>query len=187
MNIWLDIDNSEHIPFYKLLTSELQRRGHMVIVTAVDEKKVKETLEISKFYAEVIGKVISIFGFLEDQSKIWRSTKLYDYLVSKRVDVAFSHGSTLISSYNCAYLKIPLILFLNDINKKINWSYLYNLNVSFIVQNPFIEKLLIEHGIAKKKITVCKSFQKIDPSDSRSIEEICIYMESFFHSRDVKA
>ena len=187
MHIWIDIDNPKHVPFYKLLTSELKHRGHETIVTAQDSREVKKALEEHKFNVQIIGKFISLFGLLEHQSATWRSNKLYYFLISKKIDIAFSLGSSFISSYNCYYLKIPIIVFLSNENKKINWAYINSNKVFFIVHNASAEKLLLENGIAKKKIITCNFFQEIANPGFKAIEELCSSIETLSNFRDISA
>jgi hypothetical protein len=36
VKIWIDIDNTPHVPFFIPIIRELEKRGHSVVVTASD-------------------------------------------------------------------------------------------------------------------------------------------------------
>ncbi|MBN1479177.1 DUF354 domain-containing protein [candidate division KSB1 bacterium] len=39
--IWIDLDNSPHVPFFSPITAELQRRGYKLVLTARNAYQVK--------------------------------------------------------------------------------------------------------------------------------------------------
>jgi len=45
MKIWIDLDNTPHVPFFKPIIRELERCGHTVAVTARDAFQVCEMAE----------------------------------------------------------------------------------------------------------------------------------------------
>ena len=51
--IWIDLDNSPHVPFFRPIIDELRARGYDLFVTARDAYQVRELLE----YYGVDGKV----------------------------------------------------------------------------------------------------------------------------------
>ena len=186
MRLWIDINDPKYVPFYKLLCTELKHRGHEVILTAQDSANVKKTLEEYKFNAKVLGKFISFFGLLEYQANLWRSAVIYDYLINRKIDIAFSLGSSFMA-YNCTYLKIPLVLFFNNLDKKIHWTHFYHEKAFFIVSSSLLEKLLLDKGISKKKIIICKFIPNIDNPEFKSIEEFCSSIEALNNFRDLSA
>ena len=42
MKIWIDLDNTPHVPFFKPIIRELENRGHTVVLTARDAFQVCE-------------------------------------------------------------------------------------------------------------------------------------------------
>jgi len=42
MKIWIDLDNTPHVPFFKPIIRELEKRGHEVVLTARDAFQVCE-------------------------------------------------------------------------------------------------------------------------------------------------
>src|SRR6266700_1252309 len=53
--IWIDIDNSPHVPFFIPIIEELKARGYEVMLTARDLYQVCELLKFFHLECEVIG------------------------------------------------------------------------------------------------------------------------------------
>ena len=54
--IWIDIDNSPHVPFFIPIIEELRKRGDEVILTARDAYQVRELLELYRLPCKVVGR-----------------------------------------------------------------------------------------------------------------------------------
>ena len=54
--IWIDLDNSPHVPFFKPIIEELQARGIPLVLTARDAFQVTELVELYKIRCVTIGK-----------------------------------------------------------------------------------------------------------------------------------
>jgi predicted glycosyltransferase len=106
--IWIDLDNSPHVPFFLPIIDELQNRGYRVILTARDSYQVCELLEFHHISCRVIGghwgknRVLKIFGTL------LRAAQLMPLIMRKKIDLAVSHGSR--AQLLCSFvLRIPTI------------------------------------------------------------------------------
>jgi predicted glycosyltransferase len=44
--VWIDLENSPHVPFFKPIIEELERRGYSVLVTARDCFQVCELADL---------------------------------------------------------------------------------------------------------------------------------------------
>ena len=53
--VWIDLDNSPHVPFFAPIIEELKKRGVAVTLTARDAYQVRELLSFYKMNCEVIG------------------------------------------------------------------------------------------------------------------------------------
>lgn len=93
VRIWIDLDNTPHVPFFIPIIRELERRDHQVILTArdafqvcelADEKGIQYT-KIGHHYGKNPTK--KIFGLL------WRSLQLLPFCIRQRPVLALSHGS----------------------------------------------------------------------------------------------
>ena len=91
--IWIDLDNSPHVPLFRPVIEEFDRRGVECVVTARDYAQTKGLLELWGIPHRVIGKhggknkarkVLNLFE---------RASQLRKYIAGRSVDLALSHGS----------------------------------------------------------------------------------------------
>jgi predicted glycosyltransferase len=107
--IWIDIDNSPHVPFFLPIIEELKNRGAEVVLTARDIYQVCELLEFFKLPCKVIGghygknKVLKVLG------NCMRAAQLIPTAAARRPTVALSHGSRA-QILACKALGIPTIM-----------------------------------------------------------------------------
>ena len=91
--IWIDLDNSPHVPFFLPIADELRRNGFELILTARNSYQVCELLEFHKIKCDVIGRhwgkneVMKIIGTCA------RSLHLALVMVRRKPDLAVAHGS----------------------------------------------------------------------------------------------
>jgi uncharacterized protein len=106
--IWIDLDNSPHVPFFLPIMEELRKRGYQVFVTARNSYQVCELLELYDLRCEVIGGHWGKHRALKILGTCARAVLLLPKMVRHRPDLAISHGSRaqMLASY---LLKIPTI------------------------------------------------------------------------------
>src|ERR1700688_3087904 len=51
--IWVDLDNSPHVPFFRPIIEELKKRDYEVVVTARDAYQVRELVEFYGLAAKI--------------------------------------------------------------------------------------------------------------------------------------
>lgn len=93
MNIWIDLGNSPHVPFFVALAEEFEKRGHKILWTARDYA---QTVEL----AEKAGLNPQVFGTHGGKS-VWRKGAKYFGRVfdlvrwarGKKIDLMVSHNS----------------------------------------------------------------------------------------------
>ncbi|MGA2431064.1 MAG: DUF354 domain-containing protein [Candidatus Acidiferrum sp.] len=107
--VWIDIDNSPHVPFFLPIIKELENRGAEVVLTARDIYQVCELLKFFKLPCKVVGghygknKVFKVLG------NCLRSAQLLPTAAWQRPSVALSHGSRA-QVLACKVLGIPTIM-----------------------------------------------------------------------------
>ena len=104
--IWIDLDNSPHVPFFRPIIDELKARGYDLFVTARDAYQVRELLEYYGMDGKVIGKHYGKHKILKALGTCWRAAVLVAMVRKERPDISVCHGSRgcLITS---KLLKIP--------------------------------------------------------------------------------
>jgi len=91
--VWIDLDNTPHVPFFIPIKNELKRRGYRVILTARDAYQVKELAQQNGLFFKTIGrhygknKIKKLIGWF------YRSLQLMPFVITNKPDVALSHGS----------------------------------------------------------------------------------------------
>src|ERR1700741_3512269 len=54
--VWIDLDNSPHVPFFAPIIKELENRGHTVFLTARDFAQVTELAKLMHLRCVTIGR-----------------------------------------------------------------------------------------------------------------------------------
>jgi len=88
--IWIDIDNSPHVPFFIPIINELEKRGHRVLLTARDSYQVCELLEFHHLYCKVVGSHWGKNRFLKTLGTLGRAARLVPLAFREKPDLAIS-------------------------------------------------------------------------------------------------
>jgi predicted glycosyltransferase len=109
--VWIDIENSPHVPFFIPIIAELKRRGFELILTARDMYQVCELLDFFQLRSAV--KVIGGHSGKNKALKVLvncvRTVQLIRLAAQNRPDLALSHGSRA-QVLACKALGIPTIM-----------------------------------------------------------------------------
>jgi predicted glycosyltransferase len=110
--IWIDLDNSPHVPFFAPITKFLQDKGYDVVISARNYSQTVLLADLYKLSCTPIGKhhgknkIIKIIGLL------YRSIQMVPFVIKSKPTVAISHGSR--SQMIVAFLfRIPIAMFLD--------------------------------------------------------------------------
>jgi uncharacterized protein len=110
--IWLDLDNSPHVPFFVPIIAELEKRGYSIALTARDCFQVRELAELFHLNYKLVGrhngksKIRKAFGLC------FRGLQLVPSALREKPDLAISHGSRS-QLMVCAALRIPSLLIID--------------------------------------------------------------------------
>jgi predicted glycosyltransferase len=91
--IWIDLDNSPHVPLFRPVIEEFGKRDIECVITSRDFAQTEELLRFWGIPHELIGKhggknkLKKVFNLLD------RAGQLRRYIRDKDVDLALSHGS----------------------------------------------------------------------------------------------
>jgi uncharacterized protein len=106
--VWIDLENSPHVPFFVPIILELERAGYEVILTARDFAQTRELAERAGLSARIVGgewgnnTAIKTIGLLQ------RALRLAWIMRDRNISLAVGHGSRglLIAS---RMLRIPVL------------------------------------------------------------------------------
>lgn len=104
--IWIDLDNSPHVPFFRPIIDELRNKGYEVFLTARDAYQVRELLEYYGVDGKVVGRHYGKHKVFKALGTCWRAVVLTAMVRKENPDISVCHGSRgcLITS---KLLKIP--------------------------------------------------------------------------------
>src|SRR5687767_16013697 len=91
--IWIDLDNSPHVPFFVPIIEELEKRGCSIVLTARDCSNVCDLLNLFKLDCRVVGRHYGRHKIVKVGATCMRSMQLMRIGLSEKPDLAVSHGS----------------------------------------------------------------------------------------------
>ncbi|MHB8413558.1 MAG: DUF354 domain-containing protein [Candidatus Acidiferrales bacterium] len=91
--IWIDLDNSPHVPFFIPIIEELRKKGYEVILTARDSYQVCDLLEFYHISCKVVGKHWGKHRALKLVGTFLRALRLAKIMTKEKPVLAVSHGS----------------------------------------------------------------------------------------------
>ncbi len=110
MKIWIDIDNSPHVPFFKPVIEKLTARGDSVLVSTRRYAQTLQLLDDAKIPYHCVGEHAGASRLKKVTNLISRAAQLRSLVKEFRPDRALSHGSRALSL--CAWwMNIPSLLF----------------------------------------------------------------------------
>ncbi|MCR4432382.1 MAG: DUF354 domain-containing protein, partial [Tepidanaerobacteraceae bacterium] len=111
-NIWIDLDNTPHVPFFIPIKRELKRRNYRVLLTARDAFQVKELAQQNNLFFKTIGRHYGRHKLKKLAGWFLRSLQLIPFIIKYRPDIAISHGSRS-QIFACNLFGISTILLID--------------------------------------------------------------------------
>lgn len=140
--IWIDVDNSPHVPLFAPLIKFYRESDVEVVLTARNHAQTIELLENAGFGGsfEIIGKHYGKNKFNKVKGLLVRAKELISHIKNrKNICVAISHGSRSMV-LAARWLKIPVISM---------YDYEFTETTIF---NRFSDKVLVPEGIPDKTL-----------------------------------
>src|SRR5437870_6103679 len=103
--IWVDLDNSPHVPFFRPIIEELRKRNYDVLITARNAYQVRELLEFYGVAGKVVGQHYGKHKVLKALGTCWRALALLAIARKERLDFSIYNGSRA-CLITCIYLRI---------------------------------------------------------------------------------
>ena len=91
--VWIDLDNSPHVPFFRPIIEELQARECPLLLTARDAFQVTELIKLHHLRCKEIGRHFGKNPFMKVVGLLVRSVQLLPLVIRERPTLAVSHGS----------------------------------------------------------------------------------------------
>ncbi len=91
--IWVDLDNTPHIPFFKPILRELQERGYEIVLTARDAYQVCEMASAYGLNPKIVGRHYGKHRALKFLGFLYRAAQLLPFARGKRPVLSLNHGS----------------------------------------------------------------------------------------------
>jgi uncharacterized protein len=119
--IWVDLDNSPHVLFFRPIIDALKNRNYEVLVTARDAYQVRELIEYYGVAAQVLGKHYGKHKVLKALGTCWRAVVLTRVVRKEKPQLAICHGSRGML-LTCALLRIPCLMLIDyEFSTMIPW------------------------------------------------------------------
>ena len=134
--IWIDLDNSPHVPFFSPIIEELNKRGYQVALTARDCFQVCGLADLFNMRYTRIGRHYGKNKALKVAGTLIRSFQLLPTALKEKPAIAVSHGSRaqLITAW-C--LRIPVLML---------FDYEYTQTLGFVAPNWKMGPEVLAHG-----------------------------------------
>lgn len=110
--IWIDLDNTPHVPFFRPIIRELERRNYNVVLTARDAFQVCELASRFGLTYTRTGCHYGKNSFLKVWGLAWRSLQLLPFVLRERPRLGLSHGSRA-QMLLCNLLRIPTVMIMD--------------------------------------------------------------------------
>ena len=110
--IWVDLDNSPHVPFFRPIIEELRKKNYEVFVTARDAYQVRELTTFYGVDARIIGRHYGKHKILKALGTCLRAVKLTPVVRREKPDLAICHGSRALL-LTASLLRIPSVMLID--------------------------------------------------------------------------
>ena len=107
--IWIDLDNSPHVPFFVPIIQELRQRGYNLLLTARDNAQVRELAQYHHLDCRYFGHRFGRNLLVKVLGTSARVFQLAPVVLREKPDLALSHGSRSLTALS-SVLKIPSIV-----------------------------------------------------------------------------
>jgi predicted glycosyltransferase len=91
--VWIDLDNSPHVPFFRPIIAELEGRGHELLVTARDAYQVRELVRFHGLSCKIVGKHHGKHKVMKALGTFGRAVALARIVRKERPALSVCHGS----------------------------------------------------------------------------------------------
>jgi len=149
--IWIDLDNSPHVPLFVPIIRHYREKGVEVILTARDHSQTIELLDLAGLAGtyQVVGRHYGKNRINKVQGLVRRAAQLFSYIRKRKISVAISHGSRSMV-LAASGLRIPVITMYDY---EFTETKIFNrFSDRVLVPDRIPDSVLAEIGLPKKKL-----------------------------------
>jgi hypothetical protein len=148
MRIWIDLGNSPHVPFFRGLAPEFERRGHEILWTARDYAQTVELARAAGLSFEVFGTHGGKHVWQKGLKFSGRVLDLLRWARGKKIDLVVSHNShePLVAAKLLGIKSVTLMDYEHHPANHLS----FRLATKVIVPKFFPDEALKRFGAAKK-------------------------------------
>ncbi|MBZ5656142.1 MAG: DUF354 domain-containing protein [Acidobacteriia bacterium] len=106
--VWIDLENSPHVPFFKPIIEELERRDYSVLITARDCFQVCDLADLLHVPYKRFGRHYGKHTVAKLAGLVVRTLQLMPTIIREKPDLSVSHGSRSLFMVS-SLLRIPTI------------------------------------------------------------------------------
>src|SRR5947209_5210666 len=150
MRIWIDLANSPHVPFFRALIQEFERRGCEVLVTAREFAQTVEMAEMAGLRPVVIGGHGGRALSGKAGNLVGRSRALIGWARGRSFDLAVTHNSYA-QTLAARVLKVRSVTLMDYEHQPAN-HLAFRLASRVIVPRAFPEEALRRFGASARKV-----------------------------------
>lgn len=136
--IWIDMDNSPHVPFFAPIIESLGELGYRIEISARNYSQTVQLAELYDLNYVAIGKHQGKNKLLKVIGLIYRAIQLIPFALKRKPVIAISHGSRsqMLAAH---FLRIPVVLFID---------YEYIQTIPFVKPNIlFLPQIISNEGL----------------------------------------
>ncbi len=141
--IWIDLDNSPHVPFFKPIIEELEKRGYPLWITARNRFQVCALADQFRLKYKSVGHYYGKNKLIKAFWLALRALQLFPAVIGEKPELVLSHGSRSQSLVARALGITSVLIF----------DYEYSRNIPFIYPKWAISPEIIPDNIVNKKTT----------------------------------
>ena len=155
--IWIDLDNSPHVPLFRPIIRELNARNIETVITARDYAQTKKLLDLWEIPHSLIGTHGGKNKLKKVMNLLVRANQLRNHVRDGSIDLAVSHGSRT-QVVAARLLSIPSLLMLDY---EYTETMIFNLLSShFLIPEYIPDSRLREAGIDTGKVLRYPGFKE---------------------------
>ena len=108
INIWIDLENTPHVPFFLPIVRSLRKQGHKVTITARDGYQTCEMADFKSLDYKRIGRHYGRHISLKICGGVLRAMQLMPYAFKKKPDLVINLGSRS-QNLTARLMRIPIV------------------------------------------------------------------------------